>query len=146
MISTVGATVLTAKRLLVFFGGLGPSGTGTVVFRYGGEQYKVIVENMILGTGWHRFVARVQLTTGIRLLLAHSIDRVIYVVLFENGVGLNLLSDSSSLGQMPTGLMEPATVPGFAEWEIRRTAYFPKYMAQFFSRPSRVVMFRRQNC
>ncbi|GAA0170507.1 hypothetical protein LIER_24748 [Lithospermum erythrorhizon] len=80
-----------------------------------------------------------------RLLLAHAVGRVIYVILFENGVGMNQLWRFSSLGQVLTGLIKLTTVPGIADLEIRWTAYFPKYMAQLFSRPSGTVMFRTHN-
>ncbi|GAA0152460.1 hypothetical protein LIER_43177 [Lithospermum erythrorhizon] len=109
------------QRLPTFFGGLGPDGFGEVIFRYDGEQYQFIVQKRIIGIDWARFVARAQLTIGIRLLLVHSADRIISVLLFKDGIGLNLIWGSSGLGQVHTGLIEAAALPVTAESEIRRT-------------------------
>ncbi|GAA0184919.1 hypothetical protein LIER_32207 [Lithospermum erythrorhizon] len=46
-----------------FFGGVDIDGNGPVVFCHAGEQYKVIVQNRILGIGW----LRAELTSGMIL-------------------------------------------------------------------------------
>ncbi|GAA0150456.1 hypothetical protein LIER_09395 [Lithospermum erythrorhizon] len=109
------------QRLSTFFGGLGPDGSGEVIFRYGGEQYQVIVQKRIIGIGWTRFVAKAQLTTGIKLLLVHSADRIISVLLFKDGIDLNLIWGSSGPGQVHTCLIKVVTLPITVESEIRRT-------------------------
>ncbi|GAA0165986.1 hypothetical protein LIER_40097 [Lithospermum erythrorhizon] len=80
-----------------------------------------------------------------RLLLTHCVDRIIYILLFKDEIGLNLLWGFSPLGQPQVGIVEPYTVTAINDLEIRRTAYSPMHMMQLFARPSGTAMFRTCN-
>ncbi|GAA0176267.1 hypothetical protein LIER_29288 [Lithospermum erythrorhizon] len=128
-----------------FIGGLNEQGGGCVIIRYRGYRIPVLVRDHKLGMGWRTLINRANVISGTTLLAAYSGGRVVALLKYNRGVSLRSAWHLNvNAFDIVSELLKEDDIPEDAvATEAVRTAYFPPFMALFFTRPSGVCTFNQ---